>query len=90
MCIVAAEPPRVVGDAAMKLGRRFGVPVVSDVIDLWPEFFHRLVPSRAQGLAPTAFRPLYARRRRLWEAVDALAAVSHAYVEHAIERKCPP
>lgn len=82
-CIVVREPPRVLGEAALKVGHVCGAPVVSDVIDLWPEFFHRVLPARARSAGRALFARQYARRRRYWSKVDGLVGVSEAYVAHA-------
>lgn len=85
VCIVAAASPVVVGSMAVEVGREFGVPVVSDVLDLWPEFFHRVLPRRVRGAGRVVFAPLYARRRRMWSSVDGIAALSKSYLQHAID-----
>ena len=83
-CVVVIEPPAILGVAALKAARRFHAPVVSDVMDLWPEFFHRVLPARARSAGRAVFAAQYARRRRLWQRVDGLVAGSHSYVDHAL------
>ena len=83
VCMVVREPPSSLGVVAARLGHDAGIPLVSDLIDLWPEFFHRVLPGPARRAGRAVFAPLYARRRRLWNRVDGLIAVSETYVAHA-------
>ncbi len=61
--IVAADPPQLAGFAATCLGKRFGVPVVLDCLDLWPEMFLEPIPGAVRPLARLLLLPLYALRR---------------------------
>lgn len=87
VCIIAREPPIELGEIALKVGEKFDVPVVSDLLDLWPEFFHRLLPRGTRNMGRVLFGSLYERRRRIWSKVDGLCAVSQTYVEHAIREE---
>ena len=53
--IVCKEPPAIVGLAALLLSRRFGAVHVSDIVDLWPELFEKVLP----GFRPTLFAPAF-------------------------------
>lgn len=79
--IITREPPQILGHHALKLGKRFGCPVVSDVFDLWPEFFHQVLPGPVRGLGKILFFPLYAWRRRNWSRSDAVVALAKSYLE---------
>jgi hypothetical protein len=44
VAIVVREPPTGIGQAVLKYAEPRGVAVVSDIYDLWPEFFHQILP----------------------------------------------
>jgi glycosyltransferase involved in cell wall biosynthesis len=86
--MVAVNPPQTTSFAAAKLARRMGVPLVVDVMDLWPEAFATLFPAWARPLARKALMPLrQLRRYSLRSAVEA-TAVCPSYRELVI-REAP-
>lgn len=72
--MVTVNPPQTTSFAAAKLARRMGVPLVVDVMDLWPEAFVTILPTWARPLAWRALMPLrQLRRYSLRSAVEATA-----------------
>jgi glycosyltransferase involved in cell wall biosynthesis len=72
--IVTGNPPQTTSFAAAKVAQRMGVPLVVDVMDLWPEAFATLLPAWARPLANRALMPLrQLRRYSLRSAVEAIA-----------------
>lgn len=84
-CMVVREPPAITGLMARRLAEAWSVPFVSDIIDLWPEFFHRVLPQRVRGAGKALFAPWYARRRKVWASANGIVGVSRAYELHALK-----
>jgi glycosyltransferase involved in cell wall biosynthesis len=79
--IVTREPPQVLGHHALKIARETGAKVISDVYDLWPEFFHQVLPPRISGLGRILFTPWYRWRKRNWDRSDGVCALAQEYLQ---------
>ncbi len=77
--IVVAEPSLFYGVPVRKFAALHGIPLVVDVLDLWPELFHILLPRPTRGLGRLVFAPLYWRRRKLAQQAAAIAGVTDDY-----------
>ena len=78
--IVLRDPALFYGGPIMKLARQWEVPVVIDVIDLWPELFQIALPKPLAPAGGLLFLPLYRRRASLFRKADGLAAVTKDYL----------
>lgn len=78
--IVLGDPSLFFAPPIVAYRERVGCKLVVDVIDLWPELFSVTLPKSLQPLARLIFAPLYRRREKLIEICDAVAAVSHDYL----------
>lgn len=90
--VVAAEP-FLASSAGASLARRHHVPLVIDVLDLWPELFATLFPRPLRHAARKLFAPLYALRKRNLRRAEAVVTVCQTYtrlVEHEIDAEHPP
>lgn len=77
--VVLADPSLFFGTPVKQYAKRHGVKLIVDVIDLWPEMFHLILPRILQPLGRFIFAPLYARRARLIRESDGLVAVTGDY-----------
>ena len=77
--IVSSMPTISAAAAALRLGRRFGVRVVVDVQDAWPETFERLFPKRLRRMAHLLLAPWRSRARRIYRQADAVTGVCDRY-----------
>lgn len=85
-CIVLAEPSICYYDIIFNwLKKGLKTKIIIDLIDIWPELFHLLIPRSLDGLARMVFSPLYFWRRRLYKNADGLVAVSKNYQEIALK-----
>lgn len=81
--IVCATPPLLAPFFAACLGRRYSVPVVIDIIDLWPEAFGRFVKNRFfRNVIFFPFKVLANWTARL---SSAMTGVSDDYVAHFVK-----
>lgn len=84
-CIIAVDPPQTIGFLAVRLARRFGIPLILDVMDLWPEIFVLAFPRWLRPLAPVVLCPLYALRRHNLRQASAVTALCNTYLEMALK-----
>lgn len=82
--VILAEPAICYYDTLLHwLKNDLKTKVVIDLIDIWPELFHLLVPKRVDFLARLALSPLYYWRKRLYRNADGIVAVSKNYLDIA-------
>ncbi len=82
-CIVGVDPPQVIGFTAARIAKRFGIPLILDVFDLWPELFDLAFPRLLRPLAPRMLFPLYVLRRRNLRQADGVVALCDTYLDVA-------
>ncbi len=82
--IVASTPPPGLAAAAADLAGQYGVPLVLDVQDLWPETFARLSPTWLKPVFDLAALPMRRSARRACRLATAIVGVADGYVEHAV------
>jgi glycosyltransferase involved in cell wall biosynthesis len=86
--IILAEPALFYYDILLKwftddLKAKF----IVDLIDIWPELFHLLLPNKLDRLAKILLSPLYFWRKRLYRKADGVIAVSQNYLDIALSMK---
>lgn len=74
--IVLADPSLFYSEPVMRYAKKTGAKVVLDVLDLWPEQFQVALLRFLRPLGRLIFLPLYRRRQRLVDAVDAVVGVT--------------
>lgn len=77
--IVLAEPSLFFGVPVRRYAKATGVPLVIDVLDLWPELFDVVLPHLLRPFGKLVFAPLYWRRRKLARQAQGIAAVAGNY-----------
>lgn len=77
--IILAEPSLFFGVPVRRYAKDTGAKLILDVIDLWPELFHVVLPKPLKRLGTMIFAPLYARRAKLARQSNAIAAVAGNY-----------
>lgn len=77
--IIVSLPPLSPAAAALEMKRDFGAKIGVDVMDAWPETFHRLFPKPLRRLAPLALHKLSAAAKRAYREADFVTGVCDAY-----------
>jgi glycosyltransferase involved in cell wall biosynthesis len=78
-CIILAEPALFYGREVRKFSRDHRVPLIVDVLDLWPEMFRTALPRALRPLGRLLFAPLHARRRKLLHEAAGVATCTAEY-----------
>jgi glycosyltransferase involved in cell wall biosynthesis len=79
--IIAGHATQAVGCAAVWLSRCHGVPLVLDIIDLWPEVFATVLPAWLRRISPWLLAPLKALRKQIVARAAAVTAVAQSYLD---------
>lgn len=74
-------PPNDVALAVGRAARRYGIPFVIDVNDLWPEAFR--LAFDVPVVSDVAFAPFYRQARRAYALADAVVGTSDEYAARA-------
>lgn len=82
--ILCCLPTLDLAVATADLGRRWDVPVIIDVRDMWPEIFVHVVPPALRPMARIALGPLYNQLRRATGSARAITGVSQGLVDYAV------
>lgn len=82
--IVVSMPP--MGTA--KIARRWRVPVVIDIMDIWPDTFYRTLPRAVRFLGPVIFFPLKSFMRTCYRDAQGVVAVTPSYVKKTGRSDC--
>jgi colanic acid biosynthesis glycosyl transferase WcaI len=80
--VVATSPPLFAAQAGLALARRFRVPFIFDVRDLWPDAIFAL----GQMQSPMARRALRLVERTLYRSASVVVAVSPRFREPILQR----
>jgi len=89
-CIVLAEPCLFFGEPVRRYARENAIPLVVDILDLWPEMFALALPNTFRPAARTLFAPLYARRSRLFREATGIVGCTASYSNVARKVSCGP
>lgn len=69
-----------------RYGRKNGIPVVLDVLDLWPDLFVKAFPKTFRGMGRAFLAPYYLMSCRALAISDRITSVSRSYTEWAMAR----
>ena len=79
--IVSSMPTLSAAAAALELAETYKAKAVVDIMDAWPDTFHRLFPKFLRPLAGAFFAPLHREARRIYRAADQVTGVCRRYGE---------
>ncbi|SFG62172.1 glycosyltransferase [Pedobacter insulae] len=83
--IILGEPALFIADIVLDIVKYTQAKLLVDVLDLWPELFHILLPNKLAFLGKVIFSPLYYRRDRLFKKANGVIAVAKDYLELALK-----
>lgn len=81
--IILAEPALFISDIVLNIINKFKVPLLVDILDLWPELFNIVLPNKLKFLGKYLLAPLYLRRSKLLRAADGIVGATNDYLQVA-------
>ena len=85
--IFVSMPPLSSAERVVTWGKANDVPVVTDIIDPWPDSFIKDVPSFLKPAARLVIRPFYSTLQTILENSTAVTSISNGYLEWA-QKNC--
>lgn len=82
--IVCSYPTIELSKESVILGRRWGIPVVVDVRDLWPDELEARIPSYLRPIGRVVLRPMYNDASLALRGATAITGCSRRYVDWAL------
>ncbi len=82
--ILSSFPTVELCAAAVRYGKKYSIPVVLDIRDLWPDIFVDAVPRIARPFARLLLLPLFKQTKRAFEKADGLVGISPGYLKWAL------
>ncbi len=82
--IIVGEPALFLSDIILNVIKKLKVPFIVDILDLWPELFHILLPNKIAPLGKILFAPLYWRRSWFLRKADGIIGATKDYLEIGI------
>lgn len=83
--IVASIPSVEIAMAAVRFGRRNGIPVILDIRDLWPNVFLDIVPKSIRFLVDPLLMPLRRLNRKTFISATGIVGLTRPFVDWALE-----
>ncbi len=85
-CIVGTDPPQIIGYISVRLAQKFGVPLIIDVFDLWPELFSLVFPRALRSFTSIIFLPLFILRKYNLRSATSITALADTYLQIAMKQ----
>jgi len=83
--IVSSLPNYELNYEAVRLGQAWNIPVIVDVMDLWPDDFLNHLPKALRGLARLALSYDFYLTRRSLRLADGIVSVSDGFLDWALK-----
>ena len=81
--IFISMPPLNSAEYVVQWGASHGVPVITDIIDPWPDSFIKDIPNFLKPVARLALTPFYNKLRFILENSAVITSISNGYLEWA-------
>jgi len=81
--VFCCYPTIELAHAAVRIGKEFGIPVIVDVRDLWPEVFLDVTPL-PRPLMRLSLTPLYRKARLTLAGATAITAITEPFLEKSL------
>ena len=83
--IIASENPMCMGMPAFIYAKKNNVPIIYDQMDIWPEFLVRVLPKPLSFIVNYIMKPVYLRRKTIYDSLDGSIALGKHYLEFMFE-----
>ena len=81
--IFVSMPPLSSADGVVEWGKKYNVPVITDIIDPWPDSFIKDVPAFLKPMGRLVLAPFYRKLRFILENSAAVTSISNGYLQWA-------
>ncbi len=82
--IISSVPPLELSLAAVKYGKKRGVPVILDARDMWPDIFVDIVPKWGRWLFKMALYPMFRIAKSAFKGASAIIGITPDFVNWGI------
>jgi glycosyltransferase involved in cell wall biosynthesis len=83
--ILCSYPTIELSQAATAFGRRYGIPVVLDLRDLWPDAILAQVPQAVRGIGRVLLAPMFRQARKAFRGASGIIAISESYMRWGLD-----
>lgn len=83
--ILCSYPTIELSVAATAIGRRYGIPVVLDVRDLWPDAVLTQLPPAVRGIGRILLAPMFHQARKAFRGASGIIAISESYLRWGLD-----
>jgi glycosyltransferase involved in cell wall biosynthesis len=84
--IVSSLPTVGLCAASISLGRMWGIPVIADLRDMWPDIFSELAPAGLRPAFRFALQPLFRDCRNVCRNATALIGITESFLNWGLRR----
>ena len=88
--IILAEPSLFFSDIILDVIHKMKVPLVIDILDLWPELFNIILPYKLRSFGRLIFAPLYWKRTWLLKNADGIIGATEDYLKVGTQKNSTP
>lgn len=79
--IIAAENPMALGFPAFGFAKKRAIPIVYDQMDIWPEFFVKVLKKPWRGFVNLLLFPVYKMREKIFSQLSGSMALGNNYLQ---------
>lgn len=84
--ILAAFPTVELASECVRYGKNYGIPVLIDIRDLWPDIFADVVPGVLKGFIKLALTPMNASAVKALQNSTGIIGISDGYLKWALQK----
>lgn len=83
--ILCSYPPEQYCRIAEKIGKKYGIPVIVDVRDMWPKIFERAFPKIVRIFAKLFLLPMETKAKQCFKRAEVICAMSMPELKYGLE-----
>ena len=84
--IVVAFPTLGLSEACTDLGKEWGVPVLIDYRDMWPEVFVEIVPNFMKPIVKCILSPLFIKTKKTFKKATGIIGITDGFLNLALDK----
>lgn len=84
--IVVAFPTLGLCEACTALGKEWGIPVLIDYRDMWPEVFVEIAPNFMKNIVKLVLSPLFTKTKRTFSKATGIIGITDGFLKLALDK----